>query len=54
MTDAELIALAVRMRTAQKAYFETRTSQNLANAKSLERQFDVEAAKREQGQGTLV
>lgn len=47
MTDAELIALAVKMRDAQKAYFKTHDRAALITSKQLEAQFDKAAAARE-------
>ena len=46
MTDAELIALAVKMREAQKAYFKGRTREQLIASKELEAVFDKEIARR--------
>lgn len=40
MTDAELIALAVQVRAAQKSYFKLRTKEALINSKELEARFD--------------
>lgn len=40
MTDAELIALAVQVRAAQKSYFKLRTKEALIASKKLEARFD--------------
>lgn len=42
----EALRLGVKMRTAQKAYFRNRTTERLDESKRLEREFDVEAAKK--------
>ena len=42
----EIVKLGAKMRTAQKAYFRTRTSDNLEKSKILEREFDVRATKK--------
>lgn len=47
MTDAELVALAVLMRDAQKTYFKTRTREALIASKELEARFDKAVAARE-------
>jgi hypothetical protein len=49
MTDPELVALAVRMREAQKRYFADRSQQALQESKDLERRFDQAAAERKAG-----
>lgn len=46
MTDAELIALAVQMRAAQKSYFKLRTKEALIASKELEARFDKAAQER--------
>jgi hypothetical protein len=40
MTDAELIALAIQMRAAQKHYYKTKQSQHLFASKEIEARFD--------------
>lgn len=48
MTDAELIALAIEMRKAQKAYFtQGRTREQLIASKKLEAAFDAAAKDRQ-------
>lgn len=42
----EIVRLGAKMRTAQKAYFRTRTSENLEESKRLEREFDVRATRK--------
>jgi len=42
----EIVRLGAKMRTAQKAYFRTRTTDKLEESKRLEREFDVRAAKK--------
>ena len=42
----EIVRLGTKMRTAQKAYFRTRTTEWLDESKKLEREFDVAAAKK--------
>lgn len=47
MTDAELIDLAAKVRTAQKAYFKSRSKDDLIKSKQLESLLDKEIAVRE-------
>jgi len=54
MTDAEIIALVREMRAAQKAYFKTRSIDQLTASKKLERQVDQALTERAADQGVLV
>ena len=54
MTESELIALAIRMRNAQKRYFVTREKDALVEAKVLEREFDKEAENIGSNQGRAL
>lgn len=40
----DLIALGVKMRSAQKRYFKTRDRDALTESKALEKEFDAKAA----------
>ena len=51
MTDAALIALAGRVREAQRSYFRSRTADGLERSKRLEREFDAALAARTTGPG---
>lgn len=42
----EIVRLGAKMRSAQKTYFRTRTTEWLDESKKLEREFDVAAAKK--------
>lgn len=46
MTDPQLFDLVYKMRQAQKAYFKNRLNRDLQDSKALEKQVDVELAKR--------
>lgn len=54
MTDAELIELVALMREYQKSYFSTKNYGDLQAAKDLERKVDLELARRQSAQGTLL
>jgi hypothetical protein len=41
MTADEMLALAMEMRRAQRAFYASRSSADLAKAKQLEKRFDV-------------
>lgn len=54
MTDAELIELVRRMRTAQKDWFTHRIQDDLHTAKRLEAAVDKALAERDSEQGRLI
>ena len=49
MTDADIIHLVIRMRTAQKEYFRTRDRTFLDVARKLEREVDAALERRKEG-----
>jgi hypothetical protein len=51
---ADIIKLAVEMRTAQKSYFRERSQSVLVRSKELERQFDQAARDFLQGGASLL
>lgn len=46
MTDAQILGLVYKMRTAQKAYFKNRLNKDLQESKALEREVDHELSKK--------
>jgi hypothetical protein len=49
LTDADIIHLVIRMRTAQKEYFRTRDRTFLDVARKLEREVDAALERRKEG-----
>ena len=49
MTDADIIHLVIRMRTAQKEYFRTKDRTYLDVARKLEREVDAALERRREG-----
>jgi hypothetical protein len=54
MTDADIIHLVIRMRTAQKEYFRTRDRTFLDVARKLEREVDAALETPKAGQQSLL
>jgi hypothetical protein len=50
MTDADIIHLVIRMRTAQKEFFRTKDRTYLDVARKLEREVDAALERRRDGQ----